>query len=276
MSLTKQNNCMLKKLAEMYGFNAEEAIERLTSSSKKEKLKKSEVCQDCKKDFKLCFCNNLEYYNEKIESIIKIQSQWRNYIKTPNIIMDLEEIIKNNVYIKNCKSNKKKDLDSLSYLITRELSQSDCIKLGTGLEKIFYDIVLHHTNLKDIKPKNKKGIKEKDHLFCDEINKIIYYAEFKSNLNLDTEKSKSTYEKCLTIVNELKENYPDYKIKWGLVGCRYINNISIPNKIKHKYIDIKNNLFGVNEYLNLLDTKLNFTINEYSKFVNNIADRMFE
>ena len=97
-------------------------------------------------------------------------------------------------------------------MIKRELSQSDCIKLGNGLEKIFYDIVLQYTKLKDIKPKNKKGKKEKDHLFCDETNKIIYYAEFKSNINLDTEKSKSTYQKCLNIVIELKEKYPDYTI----------------------------------------------------------------
>lgn len=48
LSLTKQSVSVLNKLAELYGFNAEEAIERLSlsssSSSKKEILKKPEVC----------------------------------------------------------------------------------------------------------------------------------------------------------------------------------------------------------------------------------------
>lgn len=249
--------------------------------SKKIKIKKKRnlICSGCGKSItkKLCFCYNLPFYEENIEIIIKIQKIWRDYIvKSNSTLLELDLIIKNNNYIKNCKSNKSKDIDSLSYLISRELSQSDCIKMGNGLEKIFYDIVLYHTKLKDIKPKNKKGKKEKDHLWCDEDNKIIYYAEFKSNINLDTEKSKSTYEKCLNIVIELKKKFPEYDIKWCLVGCRYINNINIPNKLKYKYNTIKNNLFGVNDYLNLLDISLCFTTNSYCNFINKVANAMFE
>lgn len=226
---------------------------------------------------KECFCDKLDYYNENIKSIIKIQTICRNYIKKQNnTLLELSLIIENNSYIKNCKSNKKKDIDSLSYLIIRELSQSDCIKLGNGLEKIFYDIVLTYTKLKDIKPKNKKGKKEKDHLFCDETNKIIYYAEFKSNINLDTEKSKSTYEKCLNIVRELEKKYPNYTIEWGLIGCRYINNITIPTKLKNKYNRIEKNLYGINDYLNLLNINIHFTFNNYCKFLNKLANTMFE
>ena len=44
--------------------------------------------------------------------------------------------------------------------------------------------------LKNIKSNTKKGDKETDHLFIDDLNKNIYYAELKSNLNLDTEKRK--------------------------------------------------------------------------------------
>ena len=171
---------------------------------KRKKTKVNIICKLCSKSIskKECFCDKLDYYIENIESIIKIQTICRNYIKKQNnTLLELFSIIENNSYIKTSKSNKKKDINSLSYLIIRELSQSDCIKLGNGLEKIFYDIVLTYTKLKDIKPKNKKGKKEKDHLFCDETNKIIYYAEFKSNINLDTEKSKSTYQKCLNIVS---------------------------------------------------------------------------
>lgn len=248
---------------------------KMRGKNKKIKIK----CTLCNKDISKedCFCDKLDYYNENIANIIKIQLIWKDYIKKQhNTLLEFSSLIENNSYIKNCKSNKKKDINSLSYLIRRELSQSDCIKLGTGLEKIFYDIVLQYTNLIDIKPKNKKGKKEKDHLFCDEINKIIYYSEFKSNINLDTEKSKSTYQKCLNIVNELEEKYSDYTIKWGLVACRYISNVAIPNKLKHKYVIIKKNLFGINDYLNLLNINKNFTSTSYSKFVNKLADTMFE
>ena len=258
---------------------SEMKVEKRPAKKIKIKKKLNVICPVCEKSItkKLCFCNNLPFYEENIESIIKIQKIWRAYIvKSNSTLLELDLIIKNNNYIKKCKSNKSKDIDSLSYLITRKLSQSDCIKIGNGLEKIFHDIVSYHTKLKDIKPKNKKGKKEKDHLWCDEDNKIIYYAEFKSNINLDTEKSKSTYEKCLNIVIELKKKFPEYDIKWCLVGCRYINNINIPNKLKYKYNTIKNNLFGVNDYLNLLGISLRFTYNGYCNFLNKVANAMFE
>lgn len=94
---------------------------------------------------------------------------------------DIKLIINNNNYVKNTHSNKKKDINSLSYLINIKLSQSDCIKLGFGVEKILNDILIKYsTELKSIKEKNIKGKKEKDHLFMNEKNKIIYYAELKS------------------------------------------------------------------------------------------------
>mgnify|MGYP005734534329 CR=1 FL=1 len=77
----------------------------------------------------------------------------------------LQSIICNNDYVKNCKSNKYKDRNSLSYLINKPMSQSDCIKLGIGVEKITTDIILHKTNYENIKQRNIKGKKETDHLF---------------------------------------------------------------------------------------------------------------
>lgn len=80
--------------------------------------------------------------------------------KANTVTIDLlQELIKKNDYIKNCKSNKKKDPSSLSYLIKRDMSQSDCIKLGTGIEKLVVDIILQHTCLENIKPKNVKDKK---------------------------------------------------------------------------------------------------------------------
>lgn len=189
----------------------------------------------------------------------------------------LTQIINNNVYVKNSFSNKKKDFNSLSYLIEKDISQSDCIKLGNGVERVIQDIILECSLFENIKTSfTKKGDKEKDHLFKDTSNKIIYYAELKSNINLDTEKSKSTYLKCQFIFEELKETYPEYEIRWCLLAYRYINKVEIPKIVANKYSKISSNLFGINEYLEMLGIEMRFDENSYIKFLNDISDAMFE
>jgi hypothetical protein len=190
----------------------------------------------------------------------------------------LSGIIANNLYVKSCVSNKKKEVNSLSYLIDRELSQSDCIKLGSGIEKVTKDIILEQNkNLQNIKPKNTKGQKEKDHLFKDEEKKIIYYAELKSNLNLDTEKCKSTSDKCILILDELKTEFPDYEIKMFLIGIRYYEKKIMPKIIANKYTAIDNHLIGINDYFNYLNVDLKFDDeNEYKEFLNILANSMFK
>ena len=200
---------------------------------------------------------------------------------TPKKIIDTEyfkKLINSNKYVINCVSNKEKDIHSLSYLIDSKLSQSDCIKLGTGMEKILSDlIIVNSTNLENIKPKNEKGKKEKDHLFKDENLKIIYYAEIKSNLNLDTEKCKSTSEKCSLLAKELQEEYPDYKIQMYLIGIRYYTKSLIPKIILDKYSSIKENVLGVNEYLEQMNIQYKFeTENDYKQILNHLAKQMFE
>lgn len=189
---------------------------------------------------------------------------------------EILEIIKNNEYIKKSFSKKTKDESSLSSLVSIKMSQSDCIKLGVGIEKVLLEIILKKTSLKNIKTKNKKGVKEKDHLLCDEEGKKIYYCEIKTNLNLDTEKSKSTIEKCLQIKNKLGEEYKDYEIIWCLLGARYYSKDIIKSGILNKYLDIKDNVFGVNEYFNMLNISFKFDEESYKKFINNVAKNMFE
>ena len=189
---------------------------------------------------------------------------------------DLNLTIYENAYIKNCKSNVKKDFNSLSYLVDKSLSQSDCIKLGIAVEKVFSDMILKYTHLVNIKPKNIKDKKEKDHLFMDVENKTIYYSELKANINLDTEKSKSTYKKCFSIVEELKLEYPDYKIVWCLLSHRYYDNCIIPKTILNKYSEVLENVFGVNQYFDLIGIKFNFSEETYKLLINNLANAAFD
>lgn len=188
----------------------------------------------------------------------------------------LIEEIDNIEYLSKCCNNKEKDFNSLSYLIDDKLSQSECIKMGKLLEEYISNIILKYTNNKNIKPKNKKGYKEKDHLFINENDKIVYYAELKSNLNLDTEKSKSTYNKCLDIVNELKIEYKDYNIKWCLLGIRYIDKTEIPKNIINKYKKINEHVYGINDYFKLIGINFKFNNNDYKLLINNIAIKAFK
>jgi len=219
---------------------------------------------------------NIKLDNIKEKQTIIIQKNVRGFIIRKNyLFLKISRIIRKNKYINNCSSNKKIDINSLSYLIDYELSQSDCIKIG--IENILKDFILENTNLKNIKTKNKKGIKEKDHLFMDINKKIIYYAEIKSNLNLDTEKSKQTYKKCLDIEKELQKEYKDYEIKMFLVGVRYYEKIIIPKTILKKYKEINNNLCGINEYLKFLSIKFKiFNEKDYKKILNYLVKKMFK
>ena len=185
--------------------------------------------------------------------------------------------IDTNTYVGQCKTNKKKDKHSLSYLIDRDLSQSDCIKIGYGIENVMKDyILLNNAKLQNIKPKNKKGQKEKDHLFKDEHAKTIFYAELKSNLNLDTEKCKSTSEKCLTLEKELREENPEYEIKMFLVSNRHFSRNIIPPSIIKKYNTVENNVVGMSEYFQTIGVEFPFSSeDEYRRWLNYLADKMF-
>lgn len=213
--------------------------------------------------------NTIEYYFSKhFDSNLTINT---------NDIYSLNDIIYNNKYVNKLKNNKKNvcDKNSLCYLIDKNLTQSQKIKLGLCIEHILSDIIIHHSNLINIKQKNIKGQREKDHLFFDKINNIIYYAEIKSNINLDTEKSKMTYNKCIDIINELKDKYKNTKIKWCIVCTRYINFTDIPKFLIKKYDNI-NNICGVNDYFKLLNINIKFNQNEYKNFINNIVNYTFE
>jgi hypothetical protein len=193
----------------------------------------------------------------------------------------LLSLISENKYISSTTSNNGcRDTTSISSLIDRKLTQSDCIKLGNGIEKILRDVIsAYNTDLENIKPLlNKRGKKDMDHLFYSKYEKTIYYAEVKTNINLDTEKVKATCEKCTFIVKELKKMYPDHTIKWCILGCRYLAFENAPHFIKKKYLSlVKNNhLMGINEYLLLLRTNLTFSEMSYKLFLNDIANAMFK
>ena len=169
---------------------------------------------------------------DKLDELFEKQCNIKN-----DITLDMYyDIVETNEYLKKCKTNKNITDTSLYYLIKDEFpnfSQSDKIKFGTGLEKVINNIILKYTDYNDIKPKNKKGKKEKDSLFIK--GNIIIYAEYKSNINLDTEKSLKTINKCIQIEEELKVKYPHCNIIMNLVNFRYLTYDDIPKLLQKKY-----------------------------------------
>lgn len=179
------------------------------------------------------------------------------------------EIVDNNKFLSKKVKKTHNSVYSMAYLLNKKLSQSQYIRLGLALEDIFKDIVLKYTNFVDIKEKNTKNVREKDHLFIDEQNRIVYYAEIKSNVYLDTEKVKATEQKCKDNYKELKKKYPGFKIKSKFVCLRYVDEIPIvlSNKFSIKILPI-------NRYLKQLGIDMFFNDIEYRKFINYIADKL--
>lgn len=161
--------------------------------------------------------------------------------------------------------------NSLSYLIDRPMEQSECIRLGTAMEFALSQITEQKTtkNLKNIKPPNKKGKKEKDILFEDLDQIIIWYFEAKSNIELDTEKLAVTVKK----IKELKK---DNNYAGGLLALRWLSKKDIPENLAKKYKDLGDDeIYGVNDYFNAVDVPYNFKdYDEYKKFVNGILAKI--
>lgn len=217
---------------------------------------------------------NFNVQNNKVKLILK-STRCKSSLSSRDEDI-LSRLIEENVYINECKSNKNRASSSLCSLIDDTLSQSDCIKLGHAVEKLLSDLVVVKSNLINIKPKNKLGIKERDHLFLDSCSRTIYYAELKGNLDLDTEKSLATSEKCLSIVHSLSDEYPDHDIEWCLLGYRYLTRLDIPLRVRKKYSNIDEHLFGVNDYLSMLSVNINFNETTYISWLNQVAFAMLK
>jgi hypothetical protein len=161
---------------------------------------------------------------------------------------------------KNDKSSSNTD-DSISSLINVPLTQSQCIKFGTHVEKLLRDFISSYDHVKNVRPQNKKGESERDHLFLLN-NGTKIYAELKCNLNLDTEKRKKTIEKVQKISTE--EGCKGY-----LLAVRYIDGI--PDKVSKQYQDV--NLINVTDYFRLFGIPCPFNGSElnYKMWLNQVA-----
>jgi hypothetical protein len=186
-------------------------------------------------------------------------------------------VIQENKYVKCYKESKKKDENSLKNLLTDDfnITQSQCIKLGFALEKVIFDIIQSNKDFENLKQKAVKGEKELDLVFRHIPTNTIFYAELKSNLNLDTEKAPETQKKCLNIQKQLKEKYPNCIIDISLVGLTFFEKYDIKRSVINKYDKIKEYVVGLNDFFQKLNISIFETRENHKEFVNQLASKMF-
>ena len=190
--------------------------------------------------------------------------------------VDWSDVIKTNNYINEKETEKvSKDKHSFCSLIDTPLSQSQNIKLGICMEKLFEDIVTKNTEWKNINEGNKKGEHQTDHLWVSGAsvsgNRLVY-VEQKNNINLDTEKTIKTESK----VKEVIEKYSgDYNVEGYILATRYLSVEEDIAKtiIKTKYKNIP--VIGVNEYLKLFGLKPIDTYDTYKSIINDVIKTKF-
>lgn len=177
-------------------------------------------------------------------------------------------------YISSLKSKNTEDASSLCSLLTRKVSQSTNIRLGNELESILNLYATAHVEAEDLRPKKvKKGEHQLDWLR--RFTKSIVYGEFKSNINLDTEKRKATIEKVTAVGNDLVKAYPAENIQPYLVSLRYLRVDDIPPLTAKSYENVK--LIGVAEFFEeVLEHPMEELKNypAYSAFLMAIVDQL--
>ncbi len=177
-------------------------------------------------------------------------------------------------YLSGLKHKNTEDASSLCSLLTRKVSQSTNIRLGNELENILNLYATGHILAEDLRPKKvKKGEHQLDWLR--RFTNAIVYGEFKSNINLDTEKRKSTIEKVIAVGDNLVKVYPTENIQPFLVCLRYLRNDDIPPLMAKSYEKVK--LIGVAEFFedvleHPMDEFKNYST--YSAFLMTIVDQL--
>ena len=159
--------------------------------------------------------------------------------KEINIIKELL-ITEKNKEILQKKENKDWNIKKL--LGREDLNQSQSIIFGKQIfEKLIKDIAEKYNSkisnklildIYDTGNSNQKGKKEMDIYF--EYNDVNYYFECKTNLNLDSEKSKATDKKVGDIFDYLRKTETK-PVDGGVLSCWYEKENKLPIKVKNVF-----------------------------------------
>ena len=166
-----------------------------------------------------------------------------------------KKIIQSNIdyYIINNKYEKKSS-GCFNELLNKDRAnviseQSVNIKMGNVLEKSFKDFLIE-TDQVLVDERSKINHVQIDLLFL--YKDIIYYFEVKNNINLDTEKSKTTLNKIKKIEDFLKKESPKKQVVSKILNSRYSGyDVEILNFIK-KPLSI-DDIYGYQKFFEIFD-----------------------
>lgn len=166
------------------------------------------------------------------------------------------------------------NFESINNLVNITITQSQSIRLGTSIEDLLRIYIRSASSWDDIKPANKKGVKERDHLFSrtlenGETEKM--YSELKSNLQLDSEKRAKTASKVKEIAEE--EGCPGY-----ITALRHFSSDTLIKSTKTNFYKERDvDVLSVQEYFDVLNIACPFENEEvYKDWVRFIVDRLIE
>jgi len=176
---------------------------------------------------------------------------------------------------KNISSMRKKikdDYNLKKLLGNNNLDQSQSIRFGNIFQDVIKDFACscgaivsgeHFLDIynKGTDVKNNKGHKDMDIFF--EYNNVIYYFECKTNLDLDSEKSKATNKKVIDIIDYLG-NREIKKVVGGVLSCWYEKEEKLTVKVDNVFF--MKDLFNILKYEISKDKYYNI-MKEYGKLV---------
>lgn len=152
--------------------------------------------------------------------------------------LDLNSIVINEKNISQLK-NVHNDSYNIKKLLGVQLTQSQSIKFGTIFQNIVKDIVKaaggevltqQFADVYGTGSKSNKGKKDVDIWF--KFRDKIYYFEAKTNLDLDSEKSKATDSKVDLISKWMSQNHPGVEVVSGVLSCWWCKEAGLPVKVK--------------------------------------------
>lgn len=184
---------------------------------------------------------------------------------------DIEKIVKNNKYFKSTKpSNKvdKIDVNDLAFLVKEcNLSKIERTKVEKFIEEFLIDFIKKFTTLSNTPTYNDKGVKVCNHVFLDDEKNLIHYAELKANINIDKKKAEKLIEKINTTYDDLMVVNEKMNVNYYLVNTRYLSKNDIPNDVRMKYIDIYDDVIGLNDYLDNLGIDVEIDYDTYKDII---------
>lgn len=132
---------------------------------------------------------------------------------------------------------------NIKRLLQIDLDQSQSIRFGNMFQDFVKSVVTSaggkvlSQQFADIygvgETKSNKGQKDVDIWFT--YKERMYYFEAKTNLDLDSEKSKATDLKVVDISIWMKMNYPEYEVISGILSCWWTKEAGLPVKVKDVY-----------------------------------------